>query len=195
MSQGGEPRTGNRLSQLDQKCIQILSILLDRGELRFTQLKAILLEYRVKMPEATLLDHLRHLTGKKLVLRRLIDVKNVTYRPNIEKFEEFQGFLDEVAKSKKKLAEMKNDFLSSSIEDQITEVLRNEIALNLEALKSTILFEKYGKFEDGFKAGLYQGNQMRILTSILIQRCLQDEEYRKKVFREIEVLKKRLVEG
>jgi hypothetical protein len=194
MSQGKYLMTQEEFPQLDPKCVEIFGILMLQGELRFKDLKAVLPNYKADIPEATLLDHLRHLMKQKLVLRRLIDVKNVTYRPNIKKLDEFHGFRAEVEKKEKALEKMRNEFLSSSIGEQITSVLLWEIALNLEALKSRILFGKNGKFVDGYKARLYEGAHLRGLTRALIDKCLQDEEYRKEVFREIEVLKKQLRE-
>jgi len=172
--------------KLDSKCVQILSILIIRGELRFKELKKALVEFGIDMPETTLLMHLNHLIKHKLVSKRIISVKNVTYRPNMEKLEELQQKVKGAEKLIKEWMKAKETFLDMPIKDQISNILANTLTFRLEALKRWILFAKYGKFEDRLIAELFESNFLRVQEKLLIKKCLEDEKYMEKVLEQIE---------
>jgi len=172
--------------KLDSKCAQILPILIIRGELRFKELKKALVEFGIEMPETTLLMHLNHLIKYKLVSKKIISVKNVTYRPNMEKLEELQLKVNEVEKLVKEWIEAKETFLDMSIEDQILNILEKALVFRLGALKQWIIFAKYGKFEDRLMAELFESDFLRVHEKLLIKKCLEDEKYMEKVLEQIE---------
>ncbi len=177
---------GNQFPKLDSKCAQILSILIIRGELRFKELKMALVKYGIDMPETTLLMHLNHLIKHKLVSKRIISVKNVTYRPNMEKLEEFQHKLNSAVKILKEWKEAEKTFLNKPIKEQIADIITNSLCLKLGALKHWILFAKYGKFEDRLMAELLESHFFRFQEKLLIKKCLEDEKYMEKVLEQIE---------
>ena len=179
--------------KLDSKCAQILSILIIRGELRFKELKKALVEFGIDMPETTLLMHLNHLIKHKLVSKRIISVKNVTYRPNMEKLEELQQKVKGAEKLIKEWIKAKETFLGMPIKDQISNILANTLAFRLEALKQWILFAKYGKFEDRLMAELFESDFLRVQEKLLIKKCLEDEKYMEKVLEQIEEELKRVL--
>ena len=184
---------GNQFPKLDSKCAQILSILIIRGELRFKELKKALAEFGIDIPETTLLMHLNHLIKHKLVSKRIISVKNVTYRPNMKKLEELQQKVKGAEKLIKKWMKAKETFLDIPIKDQISNILVNTLAFRLGALKQWILFAKYGKFEDRLIAELFESDFLRVQEKLLIKKCLEDEKYMEKVLEQIEEELKRVL--
>ena len=182
----GEKDLRKQFPKLDSKCAQILPILIIRGELRFKELKKALVEFGIEMPETTLLMHLNHLIKYKLVSKKIISVKNVTYRPNMEKLEELQLKVNEVEKLVKEWIEAKETFLDMSIEDQILNILEKALVFRLGALKQWIIFAKYGKFEDRLMAELFESDFLRVHEKLLIKKCLEDEKYMEKVLEQIE---------
>ncbi|MEM1540251.1 MAG: hypothetical protein QXJ07_02570 [Candidatus Bathyarchaeia archaeon] len=167
--------------KLDEKCAQIFAILLVRGELRFKDLKEILhRKFRVKLPEPTLLMHLNHLIKLKLVVKTIKSAKNVTYKPNIEKLEKIREKLDETVKKLKEWKELEEIFLNKPVEEQIATIVLNILAYELNFLKHRILFEKYGRFEDGFACELFRSYLLNYPESLIIKKCLENEDYMKK---------------
>lgn len=167
--------------KLDEKCAQIFAILLVRGELRFKDLKEILQRnYKVELPEPTLLMHLNHLVKLKLVAKTIKSAKNVTYKPNIERLKKIREKLDETVKKRKEWKELQEIFLNKPIEEQIATIVLNTLACELNFLKHQILFEKYGRFEDGFASELFRSHFFRYPESLIIKKCLENEDYMKK---------------
>ena len=180
----------NRFPKLDTKCVKIFAVLGSRGELRFSDLKRILPTYGINIHESTLVIHLNHLIKRKLVEKKIYSVKNVTYKPNVKELEKFQSFVDSVTETTETLERMKKTLLEKPVRDQITFLMRFEVSMNLNALKSKILFQKYGRFEDAFKARSYESHVWGTLENLMIAKCLEDDEYRENILAEIDDLLK-----
>jgi predicted transcriptional regulator len=68
-----------KTKELDHYCTSILLLLWLKDEMRFNSLFRGLKDWGISLSKPTLSDHLKHLTKKKLVTRRVKGVQNVTY--------------------------------------------------------------------------------------------------------------------
>jgi len=166
----------------DEKCRIILITLLIKGELRFKDLKQELKNKHIKMPEPTLLMHLNHLLTQKLIIKTIKSPKNVTYRANINKFEEFKKRLDESAKLEKEITET---FLNLPIEEQIYRLKHFALIRGLACLKYLILFEKYGRFEDSLMFEFIR-NLFNYPNILVVKKCSENEEYMNEFLKRLE---------
>jgi len=173
----------------DKKCKIIFIILLTKGELRFKDLKKELKNKHADMPEPTLLMHLNHLLKQKLIVKTVKSPKNVTYRPNMNKLEEFQKRL--YAVQYREWRKMEEAFLNKPIEEQIEIVKLHALTRGLLCLKYQILFEKYGGFEDALMSELADW-LFSYQDSLIIKKCLKDEKYMEKLLECLEEELKRI---
>lgn len=175
------------LPELDEKCVQIFIALFTYGELRFKDLKKILKsKYKLDLPEATILMHLNHLIKHKLVTKTIKTAKNVTYKPNMEKLQKLQEKLNMAVEIFKEWKETEEVFLNKPIEEQIGIVELTALMKELGFLKHQILFEKYGKIEDGIMSNLFISTYFKYHLFLIIKKCLEDEEYMDKVLKQID---------
>jgi DNA-binding transcriptional ArsR family regulator len=179
--------------ELDERCARILSIITLRGELRFNELHELSRRTpKIRMPKATLEVHLNHLVEKGLVLKNRVSHKNVTYRLNKEKLGSFEGFLKETPAFIKGQKQIKKNFLDLPVDVQVDNVLRLLVGLGFEALKFRVLSAKYKQFRHRLMVQLYEDYNFRFLEHLMVDRCVEDAKYQRKVFAEINGLLERL---
>lgn len=175
------------LPELDEKCVKVFTVLVLNGELRFKELKNA-----VDMNEATLLIHLSHLVEKQMVVKKVLSHKNVTYRPNIKKLEEFKTYIERSVKRQNEMLKLRKDFFDMPIGDQLNFIVVRRIEDSVEALKYRILHAKYGRFEDMLLVMLFESQSFKILENLMVNRCSEETEYRNRVLEAIELKKKEL---
>lgn len=185
-----------RLPKLDSDCSKILAILLFRDEVRFKDLKQILnTKYKMRIPEATLVKRLNHLIENKLVLKTIKSPKNVTYKANIERLKDVQTKLKATSQYVKDWLKAEEIFLNKPIKEQIGTIIINTLECELASLKHRILFEKYGKFDDGLLAELFQSYFLKIPEFLIIKKCVENEEYMKAFLEQLERDLENIVKG
>jgi DNA-binding transcriptional ArsR family regulator len=172
---------------LDLRCAEICSILTLKGELRFNELHGFL----SRMPKPTLSVHLGHLVEKGLVLKNTVSHKNVTYRLNTEKLRSL-GFLKETPRFIKDQKQIEKIFLNLPIDEQVSNILTLLVGLGFEALKFRALSAKHEEFAYDLMVQLCEDYGFRVLERLMIDKCVEDDAYREKVFGEINGLLKRL---
>lgn len=181
------------LPDLDEKCVNILFILMfEEKEMRFTELYNEVTEAGLEMERPTLVDHLKHLTGHRLVLRRVIDVQNVTYRFNNQKYGKVREYINFSNEFINKLKENTSVFLSRPVSKQVEEVILHDTMRRLDLLKYRILFASDRKFEYGLAIKILELSGLRYYEHLLINKCLEDEQYQKEVLQEINETEKKI---
>ena len=135
---------------LDEYCKKILSILLlIREKIRFNELYRTLNQHGVKISKPTLSERLRHLTSKKILVRKREGKQKVTYRVNFERFEK----LDKATEITKELVirhyQNEKKYKSLPISEQVDYVHGLTVLQDLMLLKLEMLyiFEPNKKFE------------------------------------------------
>lgn len=174
---------------LDKYCFSIFGILLFKENLKFNELYRTLRDWRVKISKPTLSDHLQHLIETDIVLREVVDVQNVNYslNPSLD-IKDFKYFADKNLRSDKELADEKKILFSMSIDDQVEEVLRIIGLRTLAKIKTRIIFELNRTFGNGLILMAIDSPFLSRHENWIIEKSLENEEYRKKVLLKIDDL-------
>ena len=185
-----ERKITRKLSKLDGYCKIILITLIIIGKkIRFNELRKFLSKSSVELSKPTLSQHLKHLTQKKMVIRRVEDVQNVSYEVNHKRF----GNLEESARYiqiQRFMIEENQAFDSASLDKQIDKVLETMILRNLHQLKAQIEFESNPrlKWEKSMELTLLASPLFMHYENWLVAKCARDGEYREKIVQKIDAL-------
>jgi DNA-binding HxlR family transcriptional regulator len=174
-----------KFPEMDDHCKKIfVALILGNDKLRFTELHQVLVAMGYKISRPTLSQHLKHLTRDGLVTRKVEDVKNVSYSV----VKDFMMLKPLVEKATKRFNEDREDYYSMSPEDQTLEVNRQIIFKNLFQLEARIAFSSEGKPQDSFTIMYLEMPYFRRYEDWLVNKCLEDEGYRKRVLQKINEL-------
>jgi len=174
---------------MDETCMRIfLYLITHKRELRFNELHNKMNNLGDSISKPTLSDHLKHLAAKKIIIRKVIDAQNVTYKINYKKFEKFEGFLDRVYEKSKEIENNKKTLASLPIEEQVKEVLRLNSIRKLEELKLMVSHRLYHKEEDGLLLIGLQSDYYKLPEIWLVENCLTSDELKSRAFNEINEL-------
>jgi len=142
------------------------------------------------LSKPTLSKHLKHLTEKEMVVRKIEDVHNVSYEVDHKRFREFREYVQATAKSQRRLTEEEEIFDSKSIDDQINIVLGKMLLRNLRQLKTNIELE-LNPATKGEKLAILQwlaNPVFRYHEGLLIAKCKDDNEYGEKLLQKLDEL-------
>lgn len=174
---------------MDKTCMRVfLYLITHKRELRFNELYKSINDKGEGISKPTLSSHLKHLTAKKFIIRKVEDAQNVSYKINLKKFEKLEGFLDGVYEKSTEVEENKQMLESIPIEEQIREVLRLNSIKKLEELKLIVLYRLYKKEEDGLTLIGIQSDYYKLPEYWFIDNCLSSDELKTRAFKEIDVL-------
>lgn len=182
---------------LDENCQKIILTLITIGEkIRFNKLHDLLGQQGVELPKSSLTIHLGHLADKDLVIRKLEGVQNVSYEVNHEKFsnqsmKRINDELRRIEELRSSTDEKKRAFYSEPIDKQVKIVLDDIILRTLQQLKMRIdLKSNRAKYEKFLELMILSRFSM-IYAGWLTEKCVEDKEYREKVFQKIDELIKK----
>jgi len=120
---------------LDETCKNIFSALLVSDKmLRFNELYRTLNQIGLKMSKPTLIEHLRHLHKRKLLIRKKEGKQNVSYEANWEKLETLKQTM-KTRQMLRNLLQNEKQFKSFSIDEQVVYVTDIMTLSNLYRLK------------------------------------------------------------
>jgi DNA-binding transcriptional ArsR family regulator len=179
-----------KMPKLDRYCRVILIILILIGrKVRFNELWDFLLKRRFVLSKPTLSQHLKHLTAKKMVIRRVEDVQYVSYEVNYKRFGNLEGSARCIS-IQKFMIEENQLFDAVSLDDQIDKVFEAMLLRNLYQLKAQIEFESNPEltFEESMELTLQASPLFMHYENWLVTKCKRDEGYREKVVQKIDSL-------
>lgn len=160
---------------------------------RFNKLKNGLNAMGAEYKNPTLLDHLRHLEGKGLVIRREVGFQNVNYSVNYDKLKESKKFLDRFTEWIKMYKEDKSYLFSLEIDEQIVETLRINSLRKLHELKTRVNSELDKKnFAKGMELFIWLNPIWERRMNWVVGKCLKDNAYREEVMKKIDEFIKKL---
>lgn len=177
----------------DIYCVMILFSIASQTEIRFNDLLKHLNE-QMKVSPPTLSNHLKHLIKQKLIIRTVEEAQNVTYRINNKGFRNFPELTKVLKDSIATWKVTKEQFGNLSVAEHLNDFVRTNMLVNLECLKSRILWEAYKNIERWFILNFLSSPYLKIKEQLIIQKSLKDKEYRDKVIQEIEFFQKKLTE-
>ena len=196
----------SELEKTDEYCLHIIMTLLAHKKLRFNELYNALRHHNLKLSRPTLVSHLKHLAKKRWILRRQEDVQWVTYELTEEKAKSLEQAIPEVREQLTRLNELSESEgtrivpLNLSLEETADLKLRSVISMYLEELKREITLRSVMKIS-GKTVGkdvdflLFSRPFHRRMAKGLINHCLEEEEFRKRVSQKIDELHKKIKKG
>ena len=180
--------------ELDSYCSEIMLILFAKGKMRTNELYRTLRKLNVRLSKPSLVDHLRHLTKKNLVIRRKEGKQFITYERNDERFlstkeqdEKVRTIFDDLFRQ----GETKKFDLP--VHDDANADLYSFVQMLLVDLQRRLLFRSILKLklEDPrqYIEFLVFGNPFfQARENELVANSLKDEKYQDELFSKIEEL-------
>lgn len=165
------------------------------GESRFEELLKFFEKLDDEITRPTLSHHLRHLVEMQLVKQKVIQkkagygvnyTKKISYIPDYKKIEKFKDFVDLILDERRELDEWKKTMLSKPVNEQFETVLKFLILRNLIELKTRISFKLNENLGDEFILLALKNDYFRDEESWVIQKCIDDDLYRKEVLERID---------
>lgn len=176
---------------MDDYCQRILLVMVESSDLypsmRFNELHKRMNKMGFELSKPSLLDHLKHLTELKFLVRKEEGVQHVTYRLDKRKIGNAKKYVDQT-KAIQRDAEKDREYLFSlDVKDQIRFVAGIVGLRKLCGIQAMVDFkldpENIGKF---FSFLFWNSPVPQYHEHWMIEKCLADEEYRKQVFKAID---------
>jgi DNA-binding HxlR family transcriptional regulator len=177
---------------------KIIKLSLLEEKIRFNKLYDLLNENAVELTKPTLSLHLKHLTKKKLGIRKVEDVQNASYEINHKKLNDsakgLKSTLDRFATFKRAVDEDEQAFNSASIDDQTNITLKTMILRNLQQLKTQIELKSnhVTSWEKSMELMLLTSSFFERYEKLILEKCESDKEYREKILEKISELIKEI---
>jgi DNA-binding HxlR family transcriptional regulator len=173
--------------ELDEYCIKILMILIDKKQIRFNELHRTMNKMKIEISKPTLSDHLKHLVAGGYVTRKVEGLQQVTYILNYEKVTKTKGYWKRLKRIAEDFRENKQEFLSLPEEEQVKTVLGVLAVRKLQEIKMRVALELDPKnFEKQFAVMFWTSQALSFQEFWMIEKCVEDEAYRKRVFKMID---------
>jgi len=185
-----EKSTNPVYSELDDYCEKILMFLImQREAIRFNKLHEAM-DLGLSIAKPTLVKHLKHLVEKKLVIRKVEDVQNVTYEVNHELFADLEEYVIITNISKEILTERKRVFESKPIDEQLDILCKNAVIRHLDTMKAIIAFEFSisKRWEKTMQIVWLQSPIFRRYETWILRKCKEDKEYRESLLQKVDEL-------
>ncbi len=181
---------GVEMTSEDVYCPRILIVLSMKEKMRFNELHNELTKMGIKISKPSLLDHLQHLIERKYVIRKEEGIQHVTYRitPRVSRVKKIVAQASSIEKG---LETEKKKLFSMPERTQIEELLAIMTIRKLNFLKNWVQY-LLSKTEDDKFAYSMQMKALELPISHraerwVVEKCVMDETYRKKIFGEIDV--------
>ena len=172
---------------LDEYCKNIVSVmLLIREEIRFNELYRLLNEHGFDVSKPTLSEHLKHLTKKKIAIRKRGGKQKITYRINFERF----NILDKSSDALNALLELhlreEKWYKALPINEQVQYVHGLMMLQDLFLLKTELLYasEPDRKLEH-FLNLLFAVRYFNIFRDWLLTSCQENPQLREEAMKAI----------
>ena len=194
-------------AQLDDVCREIFLTLWAYKRLRFNELHRYLKKFGTSISKPALIDHLNHLSRKKLISRRREGFQNVSYglasdvdsllNPPIDGTKELVEMSVEEERLPKWLRSQpfdEKEYYSSlsekEMEKEIDKDIRTVMTHNLFELKTFINYDlKLDRPESDAIFWSFVGKPLyRMKEEDIVRACRNSEDYRKKLFKKIDAL-------
>jgi len=162
---------------LDEYCKNIFSVLLVSDKtLGFNELHETFNQIGLKMSKPTLSAHLHHLQRRKLLIRKKIGKKYVSYSVNWEKLQTLQESM-KARQALKNLLQNKETFKSFPIDEQLTYVTNIMTLTNLYRLKLEIqdVLDPTKNFEHSVQF-LFTNRFFEFFKTWLLESCQEAKE-------------------
>jgi len=194
-------------AQLDDVCREIFLTLWAYKRLRFNELHKYLKKFGTSISKPGLIDHLNHLSKKKLISRRREGFQNVSYglasdvdsllNPPIEGTKELVEMSMDEEKMQKILEALRLDgeeyygsLPEKEIEKKIDEDIRTVMTHNLFELKTFVDYDlQLDRPESDTVFWNFVGKPLfRMEEERIVEACRNSKTYRKKLFEKIDTL-------
>jgi DNA-binding PadR family transcriptional regulator len=178
---------------LDDKYSYGILIILSEGESHFNQLWKTLNDRGLPISKPTLSSHLKRLVKDGYVKREEKEgTQLVGYTANLEKTFRIKEYWKRTKTIVKPCEENKQKFLSIPESKQVSIVLELWLRKKLNEIKANVNFRLDRENLDKEMALLFLTSPLLDFAEHwLVQKCTEDEEYKKRIFREIDGLLKR----
>lgn len=149
---------------------------------RFNKLHEYLLAKGIVLSKPTLSQHLKHLTEKKMVIRRVEEAQIVSYEVNHRRFGDLGENVKSVLAAARSIDKGKQAFDSASPDEQTTIVCEDMILRSLRQLKTRIeLQSKPSNWEKSLELSLLESPLFRIHEEWFLAKCGTDTGYSEEI--------------
>lgn len=146
-----------------------------------------------ELPKSTFNLHLnQHLVKDKWVIRTVKDAQKVYFQINMKKFKLIKVYKKRIDAWMKIIEVKKKEFYYQPIEEQILDALVWDLIQDLFRLKCLILYKTNRDFENKLIFTLADSELFRFLEKWIIEKAVEDEEYKKNVLEKIEGLMEKI---
>ena len=171
---------------LDDNCVKILTIMtLYKPRTHFNELFRELKKRNMEISKPTLIAHLNHLIMSGFVSKKSEqNTQLVTYYLDVEKTNQLKKVAERTKRITKALKENEKEFYSLPEEEQVATVVLIEISRKIDEIRALIDYKlnpnDLGKI---VYANFLQSPILHFGEKWIIKKSLEDEQYRKKVFK------------
>jgi len=171
---------------LDDNCVKILTIMtLYKPRTHFNELFRELKKRNMEISKPTLIAHLNHLIMSGFVSKKSEqNTQFVTYYLDVEKTNQLKKVAERTKRITKALKENEKEFYSLPEEEQVATVVLIEISRKIDEIRALIDYKlnpnDLGKI---VYANFLQSPILHFGEKWIIKKSLEDEQYRKKVFK------------
>jgi len=176
------------ISELDNLSFDILWLLLTKKDLRFNKLYKALQELGVKFSKPTLVNRLGVLTEKGFITRTEEGPQKVIYKLDEDKFHLSKNFKKEYNKIIKYYQTVNYTQKKLSMEDAIKWLLSSILLTYLYELKLKIVMGLPLTILNDERDSVLKEFFSMPYENVLLNNCIIDEDYRKKVLYKIDEL-------
>ena len=168
-------------------------IVLSEGESHFNKLHRTLNSRGIKISKPTLSTHLKRLVKDGYVKReQKKGVQLVSYSANLEKTYRMKKYWKRFKAIKKFYGENQKEFFSFPESKQVSLILQFWVVRKLNEIKANVEFRLDSESLDKRLALLFwTSSLLDYVEQWLEQKCSEDEEYKSRIFREIDNLLKK----
>jgi DNA-binding transcriptional ArsR family regulator len=138
----------------------------------------------MEISKPTLSEHLKHLVKAGHVTRKKDKGKKqmVTYSLNLEKISKLKGYVEQMKKSIDSEQKNKKMFFSYPKKDQVQKMFEDLTYRKLKEIKARVDYGLNPDFEKSLAVRFWVNPLQRLAETWMINECIKNEEYRKKIF-------------
>ena len=173
--------------QLDEHCFKILMVLIEEEHAHYNELYELVSKRNRKFSKPTYNDHIKHLEEAGYIIRTPDKGQLVTISVNFEKIGKTKEYYEQIKRVIKSERKNKEWFFSLTEKEQVHNLLVFLTERKLHEIKAQIDYELDSEsFDKWFAVKLWSNPLLDRINIWLLEKCIEDEVYRKKILKIIE---------